>query len=79
MEASRPARLCRWRSKNIKPADSRYDRGTSGGQVTRLAPYFPKSHGKPRVDDRRVLSGIIFVNRNGLSTGVLRRHPGQDP
>ena len=35
-------------------------------QVSRLAPFFPKSHGKPRVDDRRVLSGIIFVNRNGL-------------
>ena len=35
-------------------------------QMTRLEPYFPKSHGKPRVDDRRVLSGIIFVNRNGL-------------
>jgi transposase len=35
-------------------------------QMVRLAPYFPKSHGKPRVDDRRVLSGIIFVNRNGL-------------
>lgn len=31
-----------------------------------LAPYFPKSHGRPRVDDRRVLSGIIFINRNGL-------------
>ena len=30
------------------------------------APFFPKSHGKPRVDDRRVLSGIIFINRNGL-------------
>lgn len=29
--------------------------------LARLAPYFPKSHGKPRVDDRRVLSGIIFV------------------
>ena len=28
--------------------------------------FFPKSHGKPRVDDRRVLSGIIFINRNGL-------------
>jgi transposase len=27
---------------------------------------FPKSHGKPRVDDRRALSGIVFVNRNGL-------------
>jgi len=33
MEASRPTRLCRWGSTNIKPADSRYDRGTSGGQV----------------------------------------------
>jgi transposase len=35
-------------------------------QMARLRPYFPKSHGKPRVDDRRVLSGIVFVNRNGL-------------
>ena len=35
-------------------------------QMARLKPYFPKSHGKPRVDDRRVLSGIVFVNRNGL-------------
>ena len=35
-------------------------------QMARLQPYFPKSHGRQRVDDRRVLSGIIFVNRNGL-------------
>lgn len=35
-------------------------------QMTRLKPFFPKSHGKPRVDDKRVLSGIIFINRNGL-------------
>ena len=35
-------------------------------QMARLRPFFPKSHGKPRVDDRRVLSGIVFVNRNGL-------------
>jgi transposase len=35
-------------------------------QMAKLAPFFPKSHGKPRVDDRRVLSGIIFINRNGL-------------
>ncbi len=35
-------------------------------QMARLRPYFPKSHGRPRVDDRRVLSGIIFINRNGL-------------
>ena len=35
-------------------------------QMKRLKPFFPKSHGRPRVDDRRVLSGIIFINRNGL-------------
>jgi transposase len=35
-------------------------------QLERLKPFFLKSHGKPRVDDRRVLSGIIFINRNGL-------------
>jgi len=35
-------------------------------QMERLRPFFPKSHGRPRVDDRRVLSGIIFVKRNGL-------------
>lgn len=35
-------------------------------QMERLTPFFPKSRGRIRVDDRRVLSGIIFVNRNGL-------------
>ncbi len=35
-------------------------------QMERLRPHFPKSHGRPRVDDRRVLRGTIFVNRNGL-------------
>ena len=35
-------------------------------QMERLRPFFPLPHGVPRVDDRRVLSGIIFVNRNGL-------------
>ena len=35
-------------------------------EMERLMPYFPKSRGRPRVDDRRVLSGIIFINRNGL-------------
>ena len=38
----------------------------SDEQMARLEPFFPKSHGKPRVDDRRVLSGIILINRNGL-------------
>ncbi len=35
-------------------------------QMRRIEPYFPLSHGIPRVDDKRVLSGIIFVIRNGL-------------
>lgn len=30
-------------------------------QIERIKPYFPRSHGVPRVDDRRVLSGIIHV------------------
>ena len=32
-------------------------------QMAKLAPFLPKSHGKLRVDDKRVLSGIIFINR----------------
>ena len=35
-------------------------------QMRRIEPFFPRSHGMPRVDDRRVLSGILFVIRNGL-------------
>lgn len=38
----------------------------SDRQMKRIEPYFPLSHGIARVDDRRVLSGIIFVIRNGL-------------
>lgn len=38
----------------------------SDTQLARIEPFFPLSHGKPRVDDRRVISGIIHVLRNGL-------------
>ena len=34
--------------------------------MERLRPFHPKSHGTPRIVDRRVLSGIVFINRNGL-------------
>lgn len=37
----------------------------SDDQIVRLKPFFPKSHGKARVDDRRMLSGIMFINRSG--------------
>ena len=35
-------------------------------QMERLQPFFPKSRGKPRIDDRRVLSGIIYIEKNML-------------
>jgi transposase len=38
----------------------------SRAQMRRIEPYFPLAHGVPRVDDRRILSGIVFVIRNGL-------------
>ena len=38
----------------------------SESQMERLRPYFPKSHGVPFVDNRRVLTGVIFINHNGL-------------
>ena len=38
----------------------------SEAQMRRIEPFFPLSHGIARVDDRRVISGIIFVIRNGL-------------
>ncbi|GBO81569.1 transposase [Acetobacter aceti NRIC 0242] len=34
--------------------------------MERIRPYFPLAHDVPRVDDRRVLSGIVYVIRNGL-------------
>ena len=38
----------------------------SQAQMRRIKLYFPLSHGVPGVDDRRVISGIVFVIRNGL-------------
>jgi transposase len=38
----------------------------SEAQMRRIELYFPLSYGVPRVDDRRIISGIIFVIRNGL-------------
>ena len=35
-------------------------------QFARIRPYFPMSHGVSRVDDVRVISGIIYVLKHGL-------------
>ena len=38
----------------------------TAGQMARISPFFPLSHGVPRVDDRRVVSGIVYVIKHGL-------------
>ena len=38
----------------------------SPAQMSKIEPFFPRSHGMPRVDDRRVVSGIIYVLKHGL-------------
>lgn len=38
----------------------------SEAQMRRIEPLFPLSHGIALVDDRRVISGIIYVTKNGL-------------
>lgn len=35
-------------------------------QLNKIKPYFPPSRGVARVDDLRVISGIIFVIKRGL-------------
>src|SRR5262249_15833045 len=47
-------------------------------QLKRIESHFPKPRGAQRVDDRRVVSGIIHIIRNGLrrrdAPEVSRRH-----
>lgn len=38
----------------------------SPAQMRRIEPFFPRSRGLRRVDDRRVVSGIVYVIRHGL-------------
>ncbi len=38
----------------------------SEAQMLRIEPFFPLSHGIARIDDRLLISGIIFFIRSGL-------------
>ena len=40
----------------------------SESQMARIAPHFPLAHGVPRVDDRRVISGIVSIT---VTLGVM--------
>lgn len=51
----------------------------SEAQMLRIEPHFPLSHSVPRVDDRRIISGVIFVVRYGLRwrNAPVEYDPGQ--
>ncbi len=38
----------------------------SAERLERIKPFFPLSHGVARVDDGKILSGIIYVIKHGL-------------
>lgn len=40
-------------------------------QIRRLSPHFPLSRGKPRVDDPRVLCGIIYIIRHSAKRMIV--------
>lgn len=42
-------------------------------QMARLNPFFPKSYGRQRVDDPRVLNGTICINPYGLRWRCILR------
>jgi transposase len=48
----------------------------SEGQMVRLCPFFPKSHGVPRVDDRRALNCIVYQSQ---WLALVRRSEGVWP
>ena len=49
----------------------------SDEQIERLRPHFPKPRGKPRVDDRRVLSGILHVLRISWEFRAIERRKNE--
>jgi len=48
----------------------------TAAQRARREPFLPESRGTPRVDDRRVLSGMRFIGRNGLRRRDAPREHG---
>ena len=45
----------------------------SAEQLERIKPFFPLSHGIPRVDDLKVISGIIIFTELAETAGKDRR------
>ena len=47
-------------------------------QLNTIKPFFPLSHGIARVDDRKVISGIIYVIKNGLRSVNVQVRVGRE-
>lgn len=45
-------------------------------QMKRIEPVFPLVHRVPRVNDRRALSGVVYVIRNGLQWKIAPKAYG---
>ena len=48
----------------------------SEAQMHRIEPYFPLLYGIPRADDRRVVSGLVYVIRASLMSRDARKAYG---
>ena len=50
-------------------------------QMGRLQSFRPESHRTPRLDDKRMLNGMMFINSNGLRWRDVRavRGPSKKP
>jgi putative transposase len=49
------------------------DQFLTKAHLKRIERFFPRTRGSPRVDDRRVVSGIVHVIRNGLTMAGCAR------
>jgi putative transposase len=56
--------LIQWRHWEVLPMDKLFM--LNEAQMRRIEPFFPLSHGIPRVDDTRIVSAIIYVIKHGL-------------
>lgn len=42
-------------------------------QAAQIEPHLPQAHGVPPADDRRVVSGIVYVIKHGLQWGRMHQ------
>lgn len=50
----------------------------SGRQMAHMLTCFPLAHGAPKIDDRSIVSGIVYVIRNDLRSKDVPKGPTQN-